>query len=44
MVLEELLWQIIRKYFETERYNNSHTTAKNSAYLLGLTNKLKKIS
>lgn len=42
--MEELLWQIIRKYFETERYNNSHATTKNSAYLPGLTNKLKKIS
>ncbi len=40
--MEELLWQIIRKYFETERYNNSHATTKNSAYLPGLTNKLKK--
>lgn len=40
--MEELLWQIIRKYFETKRYNNSHATTKNSAYLPGLTNKLKK--
>lgn len=42
LAIEELLWQIIRKYFETKRYNNSHSTTKNSAYLPGLTNKLKK--